>query len=653
MSELYPHLFSPITFRGMTVKNRIFLPPMKTNYVNPDPTLSDQIIDYYVEMAKGGIGLITTEAAEIDKDHLYDPTILNVFDDNCIPGFKKLADALHEYDCKLSVQLIQGGPFANSAWNGGRMPLSSTPIAHVWNPMETPIEMTHDDIKHYVQLYCDAALRAKKAGCDAIEIHASHAHALLGSFLSAVVNHRTDEYGGTIMGRGRFLFEVCTAVRKAVGEEFPISVRLSATDAEEGGTNEEDNVFLVRELEKIGVDYIHFSNGSLYDVGTLLPPTGKFRALNTKYTDVIRKYTNMKFGVVGRIKEPWVADLLIEQNKMDMVYIGRQMIADPEFPNKCREGRFEEVRYCIGCLRCLESSAEGIRMECSMNPGVKDYHLNRIAPADVKKNVVVIGAGPAGMEAALTLKKRGHNVTLVEASDHMGGQFIIASYPPVKQELSSGLKWYIGEVKRAGIKVLMNTKADKACIEALNPDEIVVATGAKCSMPRFLTESGHPNVVSAWDVLAGKVHPGLNCVVIGGGSVGCEVAEFISPRHDYRAVGGRKITVIEMLPNLDMKDATANRDYLMARIKTKPIDIHCSSKVTAIGPDYVSYEDEDGTHTIKGVDTIISAMGSVSVNELAEELKPLGKPITVIGDAKEIGRIVTATASGRENAIHI
>ena len=653
MSELYPHLFSPITFRGMTVKNRIFLPPMKTNYINLDHTMTDQIIEYYTQMAKGGIGLITTEAAEIDKEHLYDPLILGIFDDTCLPGFKKLADALHAYDCKLSVQLIQGGPFANSSWNEGRMPLSSTPIAHVWNPLETPSEMTHEQIAHYVQLYCDAALRAQKAGCDAIEIHAAHAHALLGSFLSAVVNHRTDEYGGTIMGRSRFLVEVCTAVRKAVGEDFPISVRLSATDAEEGGTNEEDNVFVVRELEKVGVDYIHFSNGSLYDVGTLLPPTGKFRALNTRYTDVIREHTNMPFGVVGRIKEPWVADLLIEENKMDMVYIGRQMIYDPEFPNKCREERFDDVRYCIGCLRCLESSAEGIRMECSMNPGVKDYHLNDIQPAEEKKTYAVIGAGPSGMEAALTLSKKGHKVVLFEASDHMGGQFIIASYPPVKQELAAGLKWYIHEVKKSDIEVRMCTRATKEMIEELNPDGIIVATGAKCSMPRFLTESGHPNVVSAWDVISGKVHPGLNCVVIGGGSVGCETAEFISPRHNYLAVGGRKITLIEMLENLDMKDATANRDYLMARLLTKPIDIHCSSKVTKITPDSVTYEQDGVEHTIKGVDTIISAMGSVSENSLAEELKALGKPVYVIGDADKIGRIVTATAAGRETAIKL
>lgn len=652
--NLYPHLLSPITFRGMTVKNRVFLPPMKTNYVNAtDHTLSDKIIEYYTAMAKGGVGLITTEAAEIDGEHLYDATILGIFNDDQIPGFRRLADALHKYDCKLSVQLIQGGPFANSQVNGGRMPLSSTPIAHVWNPFETPEEMTKEQIQHYVQLYCDAALRAKKAGCDAIEIHAAHAHALLGSFLSSIVNHRTDEYGGTIMGRARFLFEVCTAVRKAVGEDFPISVRMSADDEEEGGTTAEDNVFVLRELKKIGVDYIHFSNGSLYDVGTLLPPTGKPRALNTPYTDIIRAHTDMPFGVVGRIKEPWIADLLIEENKMDFVYIGRQLIADPEFVNKCAEGRFDDVRYCIGCLRCLESSALGLQMECSMNPGVADYRLNRITPAETKKVIAVIGGGPAGMEAALTAAKRGHRVVLYEASDHLGGQFIIASYPPAKQELSIGLKWFIHTVMNSNIEVHLSTPATKEIIEKLNPDEIIVATGATCAMPKWIVNSGHPNVQSAWDVLSGKKHAGLNCVVIGGGSVGCEVAEFIAPRHNYHAVGGRKITIIEMLDNLDMKDGTANRDYLMARMEKKPIEVHCSAKVTSITADSVSYEQDGETHTIKGVDTVISAIGSVSNNSLAEDLKSLEKPVHVIGDADKIGRIVTATAAGRKVSFNI
>lgn len=649
----YENLMKPITFRNMTVKNRVFLPPMKTNYIKLDHSMSEDIIQYYEDMAKGGVGLITTEAAEVDGEHLYDATILGIYDDSQIEGFRKLADALHKYGTKLSVQLIQGGPYANSAINEGRMPLSCSPIAHVWNPLETPIEMTKEDIKRYLKKYADAAIRAKKAGCDAVEIHCAHGHALLGSFLSPIVNHRTDEYGGSLMGRAKFLIEVCQSIRAAVGEDFPVSVRLSADDCEEGGNSAEDVAIVVRLLEEIGVDYIHFSNGTLYDVGTLLPPTGKPRALNVRYTDVIRKATKMPFGVVGRIKEPWVADMLIEQGHMDFVYIGRALISDPEFVKKSVEGDFDDVRPCIGCLHCLATSALGITMQCTMNPGIADWHLKKIEPAQTKKNVLVIGGGPAGMEAAVTAAKRGHHVTLAEKAGKLGGQFILASYPPVKQELSQGLKWMIREVYKNGVEVLLNTEMTAEKAADMGMDEIIVATGGKPVMPEWITKSGHPSVVSAWDILSGKVPAGMNVAIIGGGSVGCEVAEFIAPRHDYRAVMGRNIHLIEMQDNIDMTDATANRDYLMARLAAKPIQIHTSAKVTEITENAVSYETDGEEHQIKGVDMIIVAIGTQSENTLAEEIKKIMPSVQVIGDATTVGKIVDATAAGRKAGLAI
>ena len=651
--ENYKYLSKPITFRGMTVKNRVFLPPMKTNFITDSHEMSDYIIEYYEDMARGGVGLITTEAAEVDGDHLYDGTILGIYDDSQIPGFKKLADALHKYGTKLSVQLIQGGPFADSKINGGRVPLSSSPIAHPYNPMETPVEMTHEDIKCYIGKYVDAANRAKKAGCDAIEIHCAHAHALLGSFLSPIVNHRTDEYGGDIRGRARFLIEIVEAVRKSVGEDFPISVRLSADECEEGGNNAYDTAFVARLLEKAGVDYIHFSNGTLYDSGTLLPPTGKPRALNAVYTDIIKKAVNIPIGVVGRIKEPWVADMLIEQGRVDFVYIGRALIADPEFVNKSLNGNFDDVRPCIGCLTCLATSAMKIKMHCTMNPAVADHNLKNITEAKIKKNVVVIGGGPAGIEAAATAAKRGHKVTLIEKESQLGGQFRFGSFPPVKQELSCGLKYLIRELKKTNVDIKLDTEATAETVKALKPDEIILATGGSPVMPKWITESGHKNIVSAWDVLRGKVNAGLNVVVIGGGSVGCETAEFLADHHKYRALVGRKVTVVEMKDNIDTTDYTANRDYLVSRLERKPVDIVTGAKITSIKPDAVTYVKDNAETVLNGVDTIVVAMGSQQENVLAEELKKLSVPVHVIGDAGTIGKIVNAISSGREAAINL
>ena len=651
--SIYSNLQKPITFRKMTVKNRLFLPPMKTNYITPDHSMSDEIIQYYESMAKGGIGLITTEAAEVDGDHLYDETILGIYDDSQIPGFQKLARKLHEYGTKLSVQLIQGGPFANSNNNEGRMPLSSSPIPHVWNPVETPREMTHDDIKGYVEKYVAAAKRAKEAECDAIEIHCAHGHALLGSFLSPLVNHRTDEYGGDLKSRARFLIEVVEAVRQGVGEDFPISVRLSADECEEGGNTAYDTAFVVRLLEKAGADYIHFSNGTLYDLGTLLPPTGKPLGLNAVYTDIIKKAVNIPIGGVGRIKEPWIADMLIEQDRMDFVYVGRPLIADPLFAEKIFEDKLEEVRPCIGCLTCLATSALGITMQCTMNPGVADYTLKNFKPAEKKKKVSVIGGGPAGLEAAATAAKRGHAVTVIEKEPVLGGQFRFGTHPPVKQELANGVKFLISEAERAGVELKLNTAVSAEDIEKMDADEIILATGATPVIPGWIGTSGHPNIVSAWDILRGRAYPGMNVVVIGGGSVGCETAEFMSDRHNYQSQVGRKITIIEMADFLDPGDYTANRDYLMSRLQRKPIDVLTSAKVTGITENSVAYSKGGTESVIEGVDTIVVAMGSAPENSLASELEKAGKPFHIIGDAGNVGKIVNAISDGRKLALSL
>jgi NADPH-dependent 2,4-dienoyl-CoA reductase/sulfur reductase-like enzyme len=420
---------------------------------------------------------------------------------------------------------------------------------------------------------------------------------------------------------------------------------------EEGGNDAFDTAYVAKILENAGVDYIHFSNGTLYDVGTLLPPTGKPHALNAIYTDIIKKAINIPIGVVGRIKEPWVADMLIEQERVDFVFIGRALICDPEFVNKSLHGDFDDVRPCIGCLTCLATSAQGITMQCTMNPGIANYRLKDIKTTSLKKNIVVVGAGPAGIEAATTAAKRGHKVTLIERESYLGGQFSFASFPLVKQELACGLKYLIRELKKTNVEIKTNTVVTAKMIESLQPDEIIIATGAEPAMPTWIIESNHGNIVSAWDILKGVAPAGLNVFVIGGGSVGCEVAEFMSNRHNYRALGERKITLIEMLDNIDTTDYTANRDYLMARLAQKPIDIVTGAKVSEISTNAVSYI-KDGIETIiKGIDTIVIAMGSKSVNTLAEDFIELHIPTHVIGDANTVGKIVNAIASGRELAL--
>ncbi len=648
----YPSLFKPIRFRNMEVRNRIFVPPMHSNQASDKSEVTDEMVCYYENMAKGGAGLITIEACDIDGLRRYMPKMFGIYDDETAAGLFRITEAVHRHGAKVSAQLIQAGAFASSAISGV-MPLAASPIPHIWNRGDVPIEMTHEDIAEYVQKYKDAARRAKEAGCDSVEIHCAHTHGLLGNFLSPTMNKRTDEYGGDINGRVRILLEVVEAVRKEVGEDFPVSVRLSADEMEPGSNRLIDNIYVARLLEKAGVDYLDFSNGSLFDSGTLLPPTGKPTAINAPYIEEIKRAVSIPVGCPGRIKEPWIADMLIETGKMDFVYMGRAIMCDPELPNKAKEGREDDIRPCIGCLTCFGQSLIGNSIRCAINPAVGQVVLNDIHPASVKKKVLVVGGGPGGLEAARVLAERGHDVTLMEASNKLGGQFILASYPPVKQEFASGVKFLINELKKTDAKVIVGHAATIQDIKKMNADFVVLATGGKPILPKWLSGSSHKNVMTAWEALRSEKPAGQNIVIIGGGSVGCETADFLADAHDFRTLGGRKVTIVEMLNNIATEDLTPARDYLITRLKEKGIEIHTQTKVVDVTENKIVCDCVGRELSLDGVDTVISAIGTDSYNPLAEDLEKMGIPYKVIGDAKKVGKIFEAVADGRRAALEV
>ena len=639
----FPTLFSPIKVGNMTVKNRIFMSPMGTALCSRSNQVTDEAIAYYEARAKGGVGLITTETVMMDETcHYFTPFNMGLYHDDQIPGMKRLTDAVHSHGTKIVPQLLHGGPAAVAALNDGRTPRAASPIP-LRNVGEIPLGMTIQEIHELTIRFGDAALRARKAGMDGVEVHSCHRHGILGTFLSPLSNKRVDEYGGNIDGRMLFLLEVIKEIQRKAGEDFPIIVRLSLTESEPGGQSLLDAVYIAKCLEKAGVSMLHFSNGSLETFWKTVTPSGTPKGVNTELSEKIKQVVQIPVGVVGRNNEPWAAELVLSLGRTDVTYMGRALLCDPEFPNKAMEGRVEDIRPCIGCTDCI-NHVGNMPLRCSMNPAVS-RETAIVDMADKVKKVLVLGGGPAGLQAAATAAERGHHVTLLESSEQLGGQMYLAAFPISKQDISHGVKYLIRKVRTSGVDIRTGTAADIQMVKNLQPDAVVLATGGEPMIPQFLT--GAKQLVSAWDVLAGRAATGQNIAVIGGGAVGCETADFlVHPRNDL-SPRGKRVTVIEMADKLLTQENNHTRTLLVERMIEKGCVILLGAKVDKVENDSISYTQNDSNYTLTGIDTVVSALGTRSVNKLADEIGELGIPVYVAGDAANIGKITDAILSAQ------
>jgi len=649
----YEKLMSPIKVNGLTVKNRIFVPPMGTNACNSKGEPLDEMVEYFRNLARGGAGLIVMEVADVDGSRRYNRLVLGIYDDFLIPGWKRLTEAIHEEGSKVVAQLIHAGTIPLIDEPGQLGPVGASPIPHIYNQNRIPHQLTVEEMQIIKQRYVAAARRAKTAGCDGIEVHSAHCHGLLGAFVSPLHNKRSDEYGGNIFGRMKFPLEIIRAIRAECGPDYPISVRISGSEMEDGGNTIDDTCIMAQLYQEAGVDFFDVSNGTLIKVETVLPPTGIPQAINADFAARIKQVVDVPVGTVGRIKDPWVAEEVIRSGKADFVLMGRALIADPELPNKTKEGRIDDIRPCIGCSECVTSAMYGGATNCSLNFSIGHELDCEIKKADTAKKVLVVGGGPAGLEAARVAALRGHNVTLMEKSDALGGQFTLASFPPTKQELANGLKYQIREVERLGVKVMTNKEVTRQVVEECAPDEVIVATGGTPVAPEWLMNGAHKNVVTSWEALKGLETIGLNILVIGGGQVGCETADFLATPHYVRGLAARKVTVIEMQGNILMDDYSANRNLLVHRLHHKNVDIITGAKVEKILADGITYEQDDQSHTLTGIDTIVSAMGTKSNNELFNKLKESGWHVSIAGDAQKPRKIMNAVYEGAQAARRI
>ena len=361
----YKYLFEPIKIGSKTVKNRIFMPPISTNLANKG-YVTDELIQHYGARAKGGVGLIVSEVVTIEPTYIYLPGDMSIHDDSYIEGWKKLYDEVHKYGTVLLPQLFHPAYMA--------FPIPGTPQLIAPSPVgpyyarEAPREVTVEELKVIVRQFGEAALRVKAAGGDGVEIHAAHAHGLLGGFLSPLYNKRCDEYGGDIDGRLKLTLEVIEEVRRVCGDDFIIDVRISGDEYSDGGLNLNDMTYVAKELERVGVDMLHVSGGNTVKKGSSMPAPGSKQGSHTQLSEYIKRQVNIPVATVGRITEPWIANEIIANGLADACMIGRANLCDPEFATKAYEGRTDEIKPCIGCTRCLNGIMFGKRVQCSVNP---------------------------------------------------------------------------------------------------------------------------------------------------------------------------------------------------------------------------------------------------------------------------------------------
>ncbi len=632
----FPHLFEPVQIGKTMVKNRIFMAPLSTNLADKG-YVTDALVEHYSNRAKGGVGLIVTEVTTVEPTYTYLPGDMSIYDDSYIPGWKKLVDAVHKYDTKILSQLFHPAYMAFPV--PGTPQLIAPSNVGPYYAKSAPRAVTVEELHVLVRQFGEAALRFKKAGGDGVEIQCAHAHGLLGGFLTPLYNKRTDEYGGDINGRLRLTLEVINEIRSQCGEDFIIDVRISGDEYSEGGLTLADMVYVSKQLEKAGVDFIHVSGGNTVKRGSSMPAPGTSPAPHAHASEEIRKHVHIPVATVARINEPWIAEELIANGKTDICLIGRANLCDSEFANKAREGRTDDIRPCIGCGRCLTGIMFGKPIACTVNPSVE---TNYIEEAAEKKKVLVIGGGPAGMEAAYVAKKRGHEVVLCEKSNELGGLLRLAAVPISKQELCKVIKYMARRLVNEGIEVRMNCEVTPQMLETEFRDyEIICSTGAK---PKEIESfKQFKQTMTADDILAGRKFPGRKIVILGGGSVGCETADYLAPLVNDLFPANRDVTVIEMTGSLMTGEGGAAKSRLTQRLMSKGVKLELNSQVKKVDETTITYEKEGAEYTIKDADTLVFAVGYSPVR--MENVRA-----HYIGDCDKVGNLKDAIGAAYQLA---
>lgn len=641
MSKQFKRLCEPITINGMTLRNRTALAPMSMGYTEGDDIINQRVIDYYVRRAEGHTGLIISGITPVDRRGKPIAFMHSLWDDSFIPGWQKLADAIHAAGSKLAVQLMFGGLEG--------FPLMSksqqlSPDGGIWKlvdelfPMHPDLKksifmtkkISHEEIMDVEQKFVDAAIRAKKAGADAIEIQGSQGF-LLEQMMSPHFNHRDDAYGGSLENRMRMSVEVLREVRGAVGKDFPVLFRMVASEGIDDGIQVEEAKEMAKMAVTAGADALHVTTGrgiTGEGMNYMMPIAERGPAPIMDQVAAVKAVVDVPVIGVQAIRDPALAEELLAAGKADMIALGRTLIADPDWAKKAEEDRPEDIRQCIGCNQgCIDNLLTAFFADCLQNPEVGRETKYALRQTDTPKKILVIGGGIAGLETALVAAKRGHTVTLCEKSDAFGGQWNLAALPPGKTQFLEVVTWRVHELtSMPNVTLSLNTAATPEYVKELKPDIVVVATGSVPVIPP-IPGFDKDNVTDVPDTLTGKATLGARVAVIGGGACGVETAHFLLDQ-------GKKVTVVEMLPEIARDEKFARKLFILESLATKGAKIQTSATVKKITEDNELIVVTDGKEKSLGTfDSFVVAVGVKTENSISQEIEKLVPALYEVGDA--------------------
>ncbi|MGA8941187.1 MAG: FAD-dependent oxidoreductase [Thermoactinomyces sp.] len=665
MNFKYVKLFQPVKIGKVELKNRFAMAPMgPLGLSDADGGFNQRGIDYYVERAKGGTGLIITGVTFVDNEieehgmpNCPSPTYNPV---HFVRTSREMTERIHAYNAKVFLQMSGGFGRVTIPTNLGEFPpVAPSPIPHRWLD-KTCRELTVKEIRTIVRRFGEGAYQAKRAGFDGVEIHAVHEGYLIDQFAISLFNHRTDEYGGSLENRLRFAREIVEEIKQVCGPDFPVILRYSpksfikdyrdgalpCEQFEEKGRDLDEGVIAAKLLVSYGYDALDVDVGSYDSWWWSHPPMYQEKGLYRPYAKLMKKTVDVPIICAGRMDNPDMALEAIEDGTCDLISLGRPLLADPEYVNKLRSGKLADIRPCISCQEgCMGRIQEYSMLNCAVNPQAARERVTRLNPVTMKKKVLIIGGGVAGCEAARVLALRGHEPELYEKSSRLGGNLIPAGAPKFKEDELALADWYVHQLKKLNVPVHLNREVTKDFILHSRSDAVIVATGSR---PRMISLGEDDKVYPAADVLTGKKETGETVVVIGGGLVGCETALFL-------AQSGKKVTIVEALDKLLASNrplCTANREMLEKLVPFNGIKVITGGHVTRYQDGKAEVIAGNKTRTI-ACDSVVLAVGYHENNMLYNDLQFEVPEIYLIGDARKVSNIMYAIWDAFEVANHI